>query len=33
MQLRPFDLLSSLVEIGLFVGAAVVTVVGVVGLR
>jgi hypothetical protein len=33
MQLRPFDVLSSVVEIGLFVGAAVVTALGVAGLR
>lgn len=33
MQLRPVDVLSSLVEIGLFLGAAVVTAVGIIAVR
>ncbi len=33
MQLRPADVLSSIVEISLFLGAAVVTAVGVISLR
>ena len=33
MQVRPTDIVSSILEVGLFVGAAAVLVVGAVGLR